>query len=315
MIRPEIFSHGKARDWLRKKLGDTRNHIGLSDGTSIKIIEGLENHVFFYELGERRRSAALQNLLAWSPEIFVHIRSQINSFQGVSLGGQLLQPPTIVSLPKSPCPGVFSGFYEFLLHPQFLEEGARFVTEKGAVEDPIPGDAKELIYIPFTEASTCDADFSRIVAEVIVAAYFNPAQCVLLRLPGINDNIPDLPAQIVATVEAIRRTGVIMPRVPARNVFLVNSDLPESFFHAHRRVSFILDETFDFWRYTREFYRNLHNVRYVLSGDQRRLRGVGQGLTKVLGRRPNGQRTVAGVAPMLLSWSKSKKRGARKNGH
>jgi hypothetical protein len=303
VARPEIFTHGKPRDWLDSRLGAARNHICLSDGTAVKLIEGLANHVFFYGLGRRKGSADLQNLLTWAPEVFSHIRSQINSFHGALLRGRLIQPPTMLSLTKFPLPAPPAEIYEFCLYPQCPEEGARRIMEKGAIPGRISEEFKELIYIPFSESGAYDAIFTGLVAQTIAAAYFNPDQCVLVRLPTLSDVNADLARQITATLEAIRASGIVMPRVAAKNVFLVRYDLPEDFFDTHERVSFIFDDTFEFWRYTRAFFTQLHSVRYLLCGDRRRLQGVVRALTDILGRPPSKPSILPAMPPILLTWN------------
>jgi hypothetical protein len=153
-----------------------------------------------------------------------------------------------------------------------------------------------------SSSSSCDPVFSEAVAQTIAAAYFNPSQCVLLRLPALHDSAADLSRQIVVATEAIRATGIVLPRVAAQNVFLARFDLPESFFDAYPQVSLMLDETFEFWRYTRALYLKLQSVSYLLGGDQRRLQSVVDGLTKLFGRPPTGQSIAQTVPPIFLTF-------------
>jgi hypothetical protein len=303
VIRPEIFAHGRARNWMDTRLGAVREHICLSDGTAVKVIGGLQNHVFFYGLGQRKSSGGLQNLLTWAPEIFCQLQSQINTFYGAMINGRLVQPPTVISLPKSGIPGAPAELYEFLLRPECPEEGARCIIEKGAIPNPVVSAFKELIYIPLSETGTYDATFSRLVSQTIATAYFNTDQCVLLRLPTLSDESADLTRRIIATLEAIRASGIVMPRVPALNVFLVRSDLAESFFDAHDRVSLIVDDTFEFWSYSHAFLKNLYSVRYLVGGDRRELQGMVRGLTSILGRAPSGRHSSSATPPILLNWN------------
>jgi len=302
LVRPEIFAHGHARQWLNARLNGTRHHICLSDGTSVKVIEGLENHVFFYGLGQRKGSTGLQKLSSWAPEIFSHIKSQINTFHAVLLDGRLLQPPTTLSLPPARVPAAPPEMYPYVFNPQCAEQSARVMIE--AVTDPKPAleEFKELIYIPLSESGSHDAAFSRLVARIIATAYFNPAQCVLLRLPAANENMPDLAQQIIRTLEAIGASGIVAPRVVAKNVFLLRSDLPESFFDTHGRWSLVVDATFDFWRYTRRLYPTLQSVRYLYSGDRRQLQGVVRGLSSLVGRLPRVRAELSSSTPGVLTW-------------
>lgn len=312
LVRPEIFAHGHARQWLKQRLNGTRHHICLSDGTSVKVIEGLDNHVFFYGLGQRKGSKGLHNLSTWAPEIFSHIKSQINTFHAVQLDGRLLQPPTTLSLPPARVQAALPEMYPYVFNPQCGEQSARVMIEVGTTLKLTPADFDELIYIPFSESGSHDAAFSKMVAQIIATAYFNPTQCVLLRLPAANENMPDLARQILRTLEAVGASGVVAPRVMAKNVFLLRSDLPESFFDTHGRWSFVVDDTFDFWRYTRRLYRGLHSVRYWYSGDLRQLSDVVHGLSSVIGSPPCVPADSSSSNPRVLSWVQGKTPAARK---
>jgi hypothetical protein len=312
VVRPEIFAHGETRRWLDSKLGEARHHICLSDGTSVKMIDGLDNHVFFYGLGRRKGSESLKNLLDWAPEVFVHLQSQINTFHATELAGRLVQPPTTLSMPKAHMPSAAAELYPFLLNPQSLEGSARLTVEKSTVANPTLEDFSELIYIPYSETSSHDATFTRMVAQSVAKAYFRPEQCVVLRLPMLSENIPDLAQQIIVTLKAISASNTVVPRVSARNVFVVSSDLPEIAFHRHDRVSLLVDDTFEFWRYTRAFYTKLEGLRYVLGiCDRRRLQGVVRGLTAIVGRPPGGLGAASATPPIVLTWDHAKAAAVR----
>jgi len=267
------------------------------------VIGGLDNHVFFYGLGRRKNSESLQNLLDWAPEVFVHLQSQINTFHSTLLGGRLVQPPTTLSMPKAHLSSGVAELYPFLLYPHSPDESARLIVENSAMANPNLDDFSELIYISYSETSSHDAAFTRMVAQVIAKAYFSPQQCVVLRLPVLSENIPDLLQQIIVTLRAMSASKTIVPRVAARNVFLVGSDLPEPVFHRHDHVSLLVDDTFEFWRYTRDFYTKLESLRYVLGVcDRRRLQGIVRGLTAIVGRAPGGLGAASATPPIVLTW-------------
>jgi hypothetical protein len=306
MTRPEIFTYGAARRWLDDKLGSVRNHVCLSDGSAIKVIDGLANHVFLFRLEHRRNSEALGNLLSWAPELFAQIRSQINTFHGVSLHGRLVQPPTAVLLPKTHSPDGIPEFFQFLTSTHSPEESAKLIMARGAVSEPKLQQFSEVTYIPFTECSAHDPVFSKALAQMVAAAYFNPEHCVLIRLPRPNENSADLFQQLTVALAAILGPGVVIPRIPARNILLLRHDLPESFFDAHHdRICIMFDSSFDFWRYTRALYRRLHTVTYVPRGG-----GHGKAVVRcfsvILGRPPTGNRRISRAAQRQLKWVKRK---------
>jgi hypothetical protein len=315
MTRPEIFTHGKARRWLDERLGSVRNHICLSDGSAIKVIERLENHLFVFRPGQRECSVALRNLLSWAPELFSHIRSQVNSFHSAPLKGRQVQPPTTLLLPKAGSPGATPEFLEFFVNGHSAEANAKLILEKAAVPAPKLSDFSAVSYIPFTESGASDPVFSKLLAQMIAAAYFNPEHCVLIRLPVTDENGADVIRPVTLALAAIRGLGVVLPRVPVRNVLLLRHDVSESFFDTHHdRMTFVIDDSFDFWRYTQTLYRQLHGVTYLFRGDRRSLQAVIQCLTEVLGRPPDRRGASAAQAPVLLNWGTKKSAPRGKHG-
>jgi hypothetical protein len=192
MTRPEIFTHGAARRWLDDQLGSVRNHICLSDGSAIKVIDGLANHVFLFRLDHRRNSEAMGNLLSWAPELFAQLRSQINTFHGARLGDRLVQPPSAVLLPKARGPDSKPEFFKFSPSTHSTEESATRVMANGQVSEPKLQEFSAVTYIPVTEHSANDPIFSKLLAQTIAATYFNPDRCLLIRLPRPNENVADL---------------------------------------------------------------------------------------------------------------------------
>jgi hypothetical protein len=312
MTRPEIFTCGAARRWLDDQLGTVRNHVCLSDGSAIKVIDGLANHVFLFRLDHRRNSEALGNLLSWAPELFAQIRSQINTFHGARLNGRPAQPPTALLLPKTRSSDAMPEFFQFFPSTHSTENSARLIMATGPVSEPNLQQFSEVTYVPFTECSAHDPSFSRVLAQKIAAAYFNPDQCILIRLPRPNENVAELLQQLTVALDAIRGPGIVMPRIPARNILLLRHDLPENFFDdPHDRLGMMFDSSFDFWRYTQALYRRLHGLTYVPNGDGHGLKTVVRGFSAILGRPPSGRRTTSAATPQLLQWIRGKTKAAR----
>jgi len=305
LVRPEMFTHGASRRWLDNKLQGVRHHVCISDGGAIKVISGLNNHLFLYGLGRHKRHAALRNISRWAPELFAGLKSQINTFHGVWVKGRFLQPPTQLLLPETAVPGVNPDFYEFYLHRPASDEGAKFIVDSGEVAAPSLAEFKEVIYVPLTESNALNEDFTRLVASVVAAAYFNPHQVVVIRLPNLSDTLAGIVQRVAVAVNALHNADVAMPRVPAKNVLLASHDLPESFFAGHEgRVSMIFDETFDYWQYTKKFYALIKTVRFLFGGDERALQRLVQGMTEVFGRLPATSGTEFGVPPFPVTWNR-----------
>ena len=307
MTRPEMFTHGTARRWLDDRLGAVRTHVCLSDGSVVKVIDGLENHVFFFRPEQLKQGAALRNLLAWAPEIFAQLRSQINSFHGAKVNDRLIVPPTSLLFPKRARAAAVPEFFEFFVNSHSGLESARHIIDEGAVAAPELNEFSEVHYIPFTESSTADPAFSKALAQKIAAAYFNPGHCLLIRLPALHDHVPGLLQQITVALEALSRLGIVMPKVPARNIFLARDDVPESYFDTrHARLSFMFDGSFDFWRYTQAFYKRLRGVTYWLGSARESSKSVTRGFSKILGRPATGRQPGSATAQVAMQWIQSR---------
>jgi hypothetical protein len=307
LVRPEIFTNGASRAWLDERLGNIAQHVCISDGSAVKVMDGMENHVFLYDLAQHRNRTCFQNLANWAPEVFSHIRSQINSFQAAEFGDGSIQPPTTLLLPQTRRPGIAPELYEFSLPSNSLEESAKWIVERGPIGELSLAAFREITYAPMTQSNARDPHFCAIVAQSIAQAYFQPQQCVLLRLPGSNAEQPDAAVRIQAAIHAARSSNVVLPRVPAKNVFLLTRDLPEEQLEpAAGRISLIFDETFEFWRYTRELYRRLLSVQYLFGGDARRLQQVAAGMTQIIGTPPVAGNALQATVAQLITWHRRK---------
>ena len=303
LVRPEIFTNGASRAWLDERLGDIAQHVCISDGSSIKIMDGMENHLFLYDLTRPRNRTCFQNLANWTPEVFSHVRSQINSFQAAEFRDGLIQPPTTLLLPQARRSAIAPELYEFSLASHSLEESAKWIVERGPIGELRLTAFREITYAPMTQSNARDSEFCTIVAQSIVKAYFNPQQCVLLRLPGSSTEQQDLAARIQAAIQAVRSGKVVLPRVPAKNVFLLTRDLPEEQLESVAgRISLIFDETCEFWRYTQELYSRLRSVFYVFTGDARRLQQVAEGMTQLIGTAPVAVNALQATLAQLITW-------------
>ena len=307
LVRPEIFTNGASRAWLNERLGNITSHLCISDGSAIKILDGLENHIFLYDLAQHRNRACFRNLANWAPEVFSHVRSQINSFQAAEFKGGLIQPPTTLLLPQTRRRGTMPELYEFSLPSNSLEESAKWIVERGPIGELSLAAFREIAYAPMTQSNARDPDFCAIVAQFIAKAYFQPQQCVLLRLPRSNAEQPDTAVRIQAAIHAVRSSKVVLPRVPAKNVLLLTGDLPEEQMEsAADRMSLVFDETCGFWRYTREFYRRLRSAAYLFSGDARRLQQVAEGMTELIGAPPVDVNALQANPAQLITWHRRK---------
>jgi len=243
VARPEIFTHGPALHWLRRSLGPVTEHISLSDGTSIKLIPQLRNHLFTYGLQSHQRHVDFKKLLRRAPELLAQCQSQVNSFHRFSSAQGLASEPT-PTLVLRPLPAAATAVwsYGFYLNPHSLEDSAERMLNWGELEEPPITDFEKITYIPLTESAAKDANFQRMVAELVASTYFDRGKCLVLRLPTLGCDVTDC---MRLALEGIRDSRLHLPQVRANNIFFLSGDLSEELLaKTASRVSLVLHETF-----------------------------------------------------------------------
>jgi len=149
-------------------------------------------------------------------------------------------------------------FFGFYSNPNSSQDSAEQMLTWGDLEGPQLADFEKVTYIPLTEAAVHDRNFQRAVADVIVPAYFDPTRCVLIRLPTMMSEATD---RMRLTLDGIRRCQSHIPQVRSGNIFFLSGDLSEDLLTPLRsRLSFILHNTFEFWRYTRALYQEATEI-------------------------------------------------------
>ena len=111
VVRPEIFTHGRSLAWLKEKLGPVTDHLNLSDGTAVKLIPGLRNHMFTYGLHAQGHAQEFKKLLRRAPELLGQIQSQVNSFHRVVTQGMAVEPKATLLSAAAPEPAAMLGTY------------------------------------------------------------------------------------------------------------------------------------------------------------------------------------------------------------
>ena len=267
VVRPEIFTHGASLAWLKNQLGKATDHICLSDGTSVKLIPHLRNHLFTYGLHAQRHQLEFKKLMRRAPELLGQYDSQVNSFHRIAADGLAVEPTPHLVMPSAPRRGEAAWFYDFYLNPHSAEDSAERMLDWGTLQAPPLAEYREITYIPLTECVMKDASFQRVVTEMIASTFFEPKNCLLLRLPPGED----LRERMRLTIEGLRSAGLRLPQARSSNIFLVGDDLPEETLKTlGSRLSLMLHQTFDYWRYTRAVYGSAAKIVVILDADWKR---------------------------------------------
>ena len=288
VARPEIFTHGLALQWLRDQLGGIEDHLCISDGTAVRPIPLLRNHLFLYRLGIYENAAAFHRLSHCAPELLASMHSQVNTCMTFGpVHSPVCPPPILLQVteprrkPKSPT------LYRYV-HGQSLQT---CVTKTLQLELPARealSNFKRLTYIPLTETACKDSAFCRAVMQAICESGPNPDVGVILRIPYIGLQTATIEDRIRTVIEFIRSAGSIPSRLAPHSVVFASTNLFSSdISRLARPIDFLMHSSFEFWSCSTEFYEQFRKLDVffprVSAGDQTELHRL---LVPAFKRRP-----------------------------
>jgi hypothetical protein len=268
IARPELFTDGATLARLREKLGPVRDHLCLSDGSTIRLIAGMRNHVFFYGLGRRSHVDALARLESRVPELFSTLESQVNSALRITHGSRSYAPPTVVLHRQSDSGFVAPDVFRFYFNRDANEDSIGHVRNPAVAGGPTHRFAK-LVYVPLTETAISDRHFMHLLSAMIERSYFDPAGCIILGLPH-GDKDATLVARLHSLFSGLQAVPGRIPRLVADNVFIATEDIdPDQMRRLAGQFELLLPDTFDFWRWAPQSYRAFHRIGIVVPGGRR----------------------------------------------
>jgi hypothetical protein len=252
VARPEIFSHGQSLRWLTDRLGPAREHLGFSDGTTIKLIPGLRNHVFFYGLGRRADRKALDRLERRVPGLFAALDGQVNSARRF---GQAAHAPPPIAIEGFAEGGETPRYFRIALNSDSPDDSLFRTMREGALT-ALPGGFDEMVYVALSETALDDADFVASLAERFDRVYFDRKRALVLRAPETVDVGSTAELRLKACLAELGRNGSRAPFAPAANAWLaVGEPGFDALSAAASAVDLIAHESFDFWRAPSSAYR------------------------------------------------------------
>ncbi len=269
--RPEIFTHDPTLAWLRGALGDIEDHVCLSDGSVIKLIPGMRNHLFHFAHGLHGGLKSFENLIERAPEIATQLESQINTAFSFFLGGTYVRPRTQLIQALSAPSVAEAPMRKCYLNPNSVEDSvnrmALFPTLGLATSRP----GKHLIFVPFTDAAYADRDFCRIAAELVIRCAQEHSDSLLILAALAESQTPESWAlHCKPLISAIAQCGRILPRAVLSNVAFCAGMPTETCFAGWVGSTFVCHETFCFWQQPRAFYEGFSDIRLVLGRHRRR---------------------------------------------
>jgi hypothetical protein len=213
LARPEIFTGGAPRAWLDARLGTVRDHLILSDGQTLRLLPGLDNHLFFYARGRVAAEAALNRLIGLAPEIFAGLASQVNRTLSLRIGARWVRPPTLLLRSDTNPPAEQGQQAPFFHLPDRPAEAAAASAAEALPEAEAPATDRPAHLVALSEAALGDAPFMAWLARVIQAGLLGTTPAMpLLLLPWLDRPTAELDGQVAAVLEALRATGTVFPR-------------------------------------------------------------------------------------------------------
>lgn len=285
IARPEIFTHGASLAWLMTQIKGVTDHVCLSDGTALKLVPGLRNHLFTYGLQSLRRFLDFKQLTRRAPQLLGQFQSQINSFHRVVIDGVAFEPaPWILNRHEvsSSEPVWFHGFY---LNPHCLEDSAELMLGWGTLDPPSLAEFTEIRYVPLTDCAVHDEEFQQHVAEMIARAYFQANVCLLMRL---SEGETDITARMRSALAGIRGARRPIPQTRANNVFFVSGDIGDDvLLQLAPRVGWWVHHSVDHWRHSSSVYAASKDITVFLDRHWMRVPDAGRKLlTDAFGQAP-----------------------------
>lgn len=212
VARPEIFTHGRPRAWLDERIGDTADHLILTDGTTLRTLPGLRNHIFFYKRGVPAQEAALRDLADLVPELFASLASQVNGALAFRLGAEQVRPPLTLMRDVASLPLEQPVEAPFLFHAGDPNRVALLSAAEAADPGQAPPPDRPIHFIPLSGAALADADFVAGLGPLLRdAAFGQAAQVVILGLPVPEEPEGDLAPRIAAVLRALAGAGLHYP--------------------------------------------------------------------------------------------------------
>lgn len=212
VARPEIFTQGRPRAWLDERIGDAADHLILTDGTTLRTLPGLRNHMFFYKRGVPAQEDALRDLAALVPELLASLTSQVNGALAFRLGPDQLRPPLALMRDAASIPLEQPMEAPFLFHAGDPDRAGLLSAAAAAEPAQAPAPGRPIHFIPLSGAALADAAFVAALGRLVRQAAFGDAgHALILGLPVPDGSEGDLAPRIAAVLRALAGAGLHYP--------------------------------------------------------------------------------------------------------
>ncbi len=261
IARPEIFLHGESRAWLVRQLDGIEDHLNISDGSTIQLIPGLKNHLFFYNPGLSRNMGAFEQFVGRAPEVPPQIGLQINTAFTFRIGQTSYAPQSLLLQARNFFPPGEPEHRQFYLNPNSVMDSVARIEAAPRICPEYLSGFTDIVYIPFTDSAACDVSFCRLVVKHILAAVKHPAGLLILGAPLAQGKQDTFAGMMSVLLNGLSRCGAVLPRAVLPNVLITSNLMDEDLFSpAGRHCRLVMHETFEFWRCPRSYYERFETL-------------------------------------------------------
>ena len=257
IARPEMYTAGSSLAWLRKKIGGIQNHLCISDGSTIRIVPGLRNHVFLYGLIHEKGLRAFRNLGLRCPEFLATIESQVNTFYRVRAGSEK-QPDTVI-IQGGPTARAVPAAWSFAWNRHDLVGlVSRIAQSPAALPGVLARGYDKLSYWPLTESGCYDKTYMKALSAAISRAMMRDDELVIIRAPGLpisERGVAQHSERLLAALAGLARSEFAIPPTTTPHVLIMIDDPPASLLRGTpARKSLFLQPNYDFWRHDLDYF-------------------------------------------------------------
>jgi hypothetical protein len=277
IYRPEIFTHGETLAWLKEQIGDINDHLSISDGSAIKLVPGLRNHMFLYAPGKETHLTDFRRLVERAPEIMPQLGYQINSAFSLKNGGQTHRPASLLLQAHVQCAQVGGELRKFFLNPGALDRASVAKSLNAAATAPARLDRfKSLTYVPFNESAAADQAFCRMVARLIARSVGDQnAGLLVLGCANAMSEADHFGDRVTRLLVGIQKSGILLPRAILSHVLVSAGHIEPALIESIAGPrTIVLHDTFEYWLLPPAYFAAFEQVRLVIPQARRRDRAA-----------------------------------------
>jgi hypothetical protein len=258
--RPEMFTHGASLAWLKDRIGGTQDHLIISDGSAIRPISDMRNHLFLYRTGIVANARAFARLAKHVPEIIATMHSQVNTGFAVRLARKAVTPrPWLLQAQTRPAKDSAARYYPYV-HDVTLDACLQRTLAAAPTDTMKQSLFRHLTYIPLTEAACADRVTVRSVAQLIHRAHTQPGYGVLLRTPSLEGIASPREAAIKKAIEFVLGAGLKKATPVSQVLFVTEDPTPKALAGLSAVTDLVLPQSFAYWRHSPEYYAHFKKL-------------------------------------------------------